>query len=170
MIWSMIWSMIWPMRRRAAAGSALAVAVLVLIGAACGGSTSSSAGSAITDVSDVHIFAASVEAPASDGVAQVVADLHNASDTKDELVAVSCSCGGTLTLFEPNASKPTTAISLPPQKVVLFGPRGARIQLSDLPSPLTVGSTVQLTFSFAAATPATATAAVQPPGSPSPAT
>jgi copper(I)-binding protein len=156
--------------RRGDASSALALAALVLIGAACGGSTTSTSGSAITDVSDVHIFAASVEAPASDGIAQVVADLHNASDTKDELVAVSCSCGGTATLFEPGASKPTTAIALPSQKVVLFGPRGARIQLSDLPSPLTVGSTVQLTFSFATATPTSATAAVQPPGSPSPAT
>ena len=156
--------------RRGDASSALALAALVLIGAACGGSTTSTSGSAIADVSDVHIFAASVEAPASDGIAQVVADLHNASDTKDELVAVSCSCGGTATLFEPGASKPTTAIALPSQKVVLFGPRGARIQLSDLPSPLTVGSTVQLTFSFATATPTSATAAVQPPGSPSPAT
>jgi copper(I)-binding protein len=156
--------------RRGDASSALALAALVLIGAACGGSTTSTSGSAITDVSDVHIFAASVEAPSSDGIAQVVADLHNASDTKDELVAVSCSCGGTATLFEPGASKPTTAIALPSQKVVLFGPRGARIQLSDLPSPLTVGSTVQLTFSFATATPTSATAAVQPPGSPSPAT
>jgi len=159
-----------PMRRRGDASSALALAALVLIGAACGGSTTSTSGSAITDVSDVHIFAASVEAPSSDGIAQVVADLHNASDTKDELVAVSCSCGGTATLFEPGASKPTTAIALPSQKVVLFGPRGARIQLSDLPSPLTVGSTVQLTFSFATGTPTSATAAVQPPGSPSPAT
>jgi copper(I)-binding protein len=162
--------MIWPMRRRGDASSALALAALILIGAACGGSTTSTSGSAITDVSDVHIFAASVEAPSSDGIAQVVADLHNASDTKDELVAVSCSCGGTATLFEPGASKATTAIPLPSQKVVLFGPRGARIQLSDLPSPLTVGSTVQLTFSFATATPTSATAAVQPPGSPSPAT
>jgi copper(I)-binding protein len=162
--------MMWPMRRRGDASSALALAALILIGAACGGSTTSTSGSAITDVSDVHIFAASVEAPSSDGIAQVVADLHNASDTKDELVAVSCSCGGTATLFEPGASKSTTAIPLPSQKVVLFGPRGARIQLSDLPSPLTVGSTVQLTFSFATATPTSATAAVQPPGSPSPAT
>ena len=162
--------MMWPMRRRGDVSSALALAALVLIGAACGGSTTSSSGSAITDVSDVHIFAASVEAPASHGIAQVVADLHNASDTKDELVAVSCSCGGTATLFDPGASKPATAIPLPSQKVVLFGPRGARIQLSDLPSPLTVGSTVQLTFSFATATPTSATAAVQHPGSPSPAT
>jgi copper(I)-binding protein len=162
--------MIWPLRRRVGASSALAFAALVSVGAACGGTTTSNAGSAITDVSDVHIFAASVEAPASHGVAQVVADLHNASDAKDELVGVSCSCGGTATLFEPGASKPTTAIPLPSQKVVLFGPRGARIQLSDLPSPLTVGSTVQLTFSFATATPTSATAAVQPPGSPSPAT
>jgi len=158
------------MRRWIGPSSAVALAVLVVVGAACGGSTTSSSGSAITDVSDVHIFAASVEAPASHGIAQVVADLHNASDTKDALVAVSCSCGGTATLFDQGASKPATAIPLPSQKVVLFGPRGARIQLSDLPSPLTVGSTVQLTFSFATATQTTATAAVQPPGSPSPAT
>ena len=158
------------MRRWIGPSSAVALAVLVMVGAACGGPTTSSSGSAITDVSDVHIFAASVEAPASHGIAQVVADLHNASDTKDALVAVSCSCGGTATLFDQGASKPATAIPLPSQKVVLFGPRGARIQLSDLPSPLTVGSTVQLTFSFATATQTTATAAVQPPGSPSPAT
>jgi copper(I)-binding protein len=158
------------MRLRLGASSAVALATLAVIGAACGGTTTSNAGSAITDVSDVHIFAASVEAPASHGIAQVVADLHNASDAKDELVGVSCSCGGSATLFEPGASKPTMAIPLPSQKVVLFGPRGARIQLSDLPSPLTVGSTVQLTFSFATATPTSATAAVQPPGSPSPAT
>jgi len=158
------------MRRWIGPSSAVALAVLVMVGAACGGPTTSSSGSAITDVSDVHIFAASVEAPASHGIAQVVADLHNASDTKDALVAVSCSCGGTATLFDQGASKPATAIPLPSQKVMLFGPRGARIQLSDLPSPLTVGSTVQLTFSFATATPTSATAAVQPPGSASPAT
>ncbi len=146
------------------------VAALGLTAAACGGSATSSTAAAITDVSDIHIFAASVQAPTSDGIAQVVADLHNAADTRDDLVSVSCSCGGAATLFEPGAPKPATAIPLPSQKVVLFGPRGARIQLSDLPSRLGVGSTVQLTFSFANATPATATAAVQPPDSASPAT
>jgi copper(I)-binding protein len=149
---------------------AVAFIVLALTAGACSATTTSSSGSAITDVSEVHIFAASVEAPASGGIAQVVADLHNASDSKDELVAASCSCGGTATLFEPGATKPTTSIALPSQKVVLFGPRGARIELSDLAQPLTVGSTVTLTFSFATAAPAMATAAVRPSGSPSPAT
>ena len=145
-------------------GAAIA---LTLTAAACGGSTRSTS-SAIADVSDVHIFAVSVEAP-SGGVAQVVADLHNASDAKDALVSVSCSCGGTAALFEPGATKPAGSIALPPQKVVLFGPRGARIELSQLPQPLTVGATVNLTFSFQTATPASATAAVQEPGTPSPA-
>jgi len=148
-----------------------AVIALALTAAACGGSTTSSTSSAIAGDSDVHIFAASVEAASGDsGIAQVVADLHNASDAKDALVSVSCSCGGTATLFEPGATKPATSITLPSQKVVLFGPRGARIELSQLPQPLTVGSTVNLTFSFQTATPASATAAVQQPGSPSPAT
>ncbi|MFL5790642.1 MAG: copper chaperone PCu(A)C [Actinomycetota bacterium] len=144
---------------------------LGLAAAACGGSTTSSTASAIGDVSDVHIFAASVDAASGSGdVAQVVADLHNASDAKDALVSVSCSCGGTATLFEPGAGSPATSIALPPQKVVLFGPRGARIELSDLAQPLAVGSTVTLTFSFETATPTSATAAVQAPGRPSPAT
>lgn len=144
---------------------------LTLAAAACGGSTTSATSSAITDVSDVHIFAASVEAaPASGGAAQVVADLHNASNTKDALISVSCSCGGTAMLFQPGATTPATSIALPPQKVVLFGPRGARIELSALAQPLAVGSTVNLTFSFQTATPATATATVQAPGSASPAT
>ena len=146
-------------------GAAIA---LTLTAAACGGSTSSTS-SAIADMSDVHIFAASVEARSS-GVAQVVADLHNASDAKDALVSVSCSCGGTAALFEPSATKAAASIALPPQKVVLFGPRGARIELSQLPQPLAVGATVNLTFSFQTATPASATATVQGPGSPSPAT
>ena len=153
------------MRRRA-----VAFLVLALTAGACSGSTTSSTAPAIADVSDVHIFAASVEAPAAGGAAQVVADLHNAGSTKDALVSASCSCGGTATLFEKGATKPTTSIALPSQKVVLFGPRGARIELSDLAQPLTVGSTVTLTFSFATAAPAMATAAVQPSGSPSPAT
>jgi copper(I)-binding protein len=145
-----------------------AVIALALTAAACGGSTTSSTSSAIAGESDVHIFAASVEAASGgSGIAQVVADLHNASDAKDALVSVSCSCGGTATLFEPGATEPATSITLPSQKVVLFGPRGARIELSQ---PLTVGSTVNLTFSFQTAMPASATAAVQQPGSPSPAT
>lgn len=148
----------------------VAVLVLGLAAAACSETTTSSAPSATTAVSDIHIFAASVEAPASGGVAQVVADLHNASDAKDELVSVSCSCGGTATLFAPGATKPTNGIPLPSQKVVLFGPRGARIELSDLSPQPAAGSTVQLTFSFAHATPTTATAAVQPAGTPSPTT
>jgi copper(I)-binding protein len=144
---------------------------LALAAAACGGSATSSTAPAIVDESNVHVFAASVEAaPASGGAAQVVADLHNASDAKDALVLVSCSCGGTATLFEPGASKPTTSIALPSQKVVLFGPRGARIELSGLGQPLTLGSTVNLTFSFETTTPASATAVVKSPGSPSPAT
>jgi len=148
-----------------------ALTVLALAAAACGGSTSgTSSPAAITDTSDVHIFAASVEAPAADGIAQVVADLHNAGDAKDALVSVSCSCGGTATLFEPGATKAATSIALPSQKVVLFGPRGARIELSDLLQPLAAGSTVTLTFSFATTTPASATAAVERPVSPSPAT
>jgi copper(I)-binding protein len=154
------------MNRRFVAFIALALA---LVAAACGGSMTSTT-PPVTDVSDVHIFAASVEAaPPSGGVVQVVADLHNASDAKDALVSVSCSCGGTATLFEPGATKPATSIALPSQKVVLFGPRGARIELSGLAQPLAVGSTVGLTFSFQTAAPASATAAVQPPGSPSPA-
>ena len=150
----------------------LAVATLAVVAAACGGgSTSTATAPAITDTSDIHIFAASVEAaPADGGVAQVVAELHNASDAKDALVSVSCNCGGTATLFEPGASKPAASIALPSQKVVLFGPRGARIELSGLAQPLSVGSSVTLTFSFQNATPASATAAVQPPGSPSSAT
>lgn len=142
-----------------------AVIALALTAAACGGSTTSSTSSAIADVSDVHIFAASVEAASGgSGIAQVVADLHNASDTKDALVSVSCSCGGTATLFGPDATKPATSIALPSQKVVLFGPRGARIELSGLAQPLTVGSTVNLTFSFETTTPASATAAVKAAG------
>ncbi len=146
-------------------GAAIA---LTLTAASCGGSTSPTS-SAIADGSYVHIFGASVEAPSSGGVAQVVANLHNASDANDALVSVSCSCGGTATLFEPGATKPATSIALPSQKVVLFGPRGARIELSQLPQPLTVGATLNLTFSFQTATPASATAAVQRPRSPSPA-
>jgi copper(I)-binding protein len=152
------------MKRRVGACIALTVA------AACGGSATSSTSPAIADASDVHVFAASVEAaPAAGGVAQVVADLHNASDAKDALVSVSCSCGGTATLFEPSAAKPATSIPLPSQKVVMFGPRGARIELSGLAQPLMAGSTVNLTFSFQTTTPAVATAVVQAPGSPSPA-
>jgi copper(I)-binding protein len=143
--------------------------VLVLSAAACGGPTTSSAAPAISDVSDVHIFAASVVAASASGdAAQVVADLHNASDTKDALVSVSCSCGGTAMLFEPGATQPATSITLPSQKVVLFGPRGARIQLSGLAQPLAVGTTVNLTFSFQTTSPASATAGVQPPAEPSP--
>jgi len=154
------------MRRRVGACIALALAA-----SACSGSTTSSTAPAIVDQSNVHIFAASVEAaPASGGAAQVVADLHNASDAKDALVSVSCSCGGTATLFEPGAAKPASSIALPSQKVVLFGPRGARIELSGLGQPLTVGSTVTLTFSFETTTPASATAVVNAPGSPSAAT
>ena len=133
-----------------------------LAAAACGGSTTSTTTSAVADTSDVHVFAASVEtAPANGDAAQVVADLHNASDTADALVSVSCSCGGTAMLFEPGATKPATSIALPPQKLVLFGPRGARIELSGLAQPLTLGSTVNLTFSFETTTPASATAAVK---------
>ena len=150
----------------------LAAVTLAVVAAACGsGSTSTATAPAITDVSDIHIFSASVEAaPAGGGIAQIVADLHNASDANDALVSVSCSCGGTATLFEPGASKQATSIALPSQKVVLFGPRGARIELSGLAQPLSAGSTVTLTFSFQTATPASATAAVQPAGSDSPAT
>jgi copper(I)-binding protein len=146
-----------------------ALVVLSIAAVACGSTTSTTPPAAITDVSDIHIFSASVEAPASNGIAQVVADLHNAADTKDELVSVACSCGGTASLFEPGATKPATSIPLPSQKVVLFGPRGVRIELSDRTQPLTPGSTVTLTFSFATATPATATAAVERAESPSPA-
>jgi copper(I)-binding protein len=153
------------MRRRV-----LALTMLALAATACGGGSTTNSTSAIADVSDVHVFAATVEAPSNDGGAQVVADLHNASDTKDALVSVSCSCGGTATLFEPGATKPATSIAIPAQKVVPFGPKGARIELSGLEQPLAVGSTVNLTFSFQTTTPTSATAAVEPPGSASPAT
>jgi len=140
-----------------------ALVVIAIVATACGSTTSTTSPAAITDTSDIHVFSASVEAPASGGVAQVVADLHNAADTKDGLVSVSCSCGGTVTLYEPGATKPATSIPLPSQKVVLFGPRGVRIELSDPSQPLTAGSTVTLTFSFATATPTSATAAVEGP-------
>jgi copper(I)-binding protein len=149
---------------------AVALVLVVVVAAACGGSSSSSFTSpAIADVSDIHVFAASVE-PGSGGVAQVVADLHNAADAKDALVSVSCSCGSTATLYEDGATKPASSIALPSQKVVLFGPKGARIQLTDSAQPLSTLTTVTLTFSFANAQPTTATAAIQAPGSPSPTT
>jgi copper(I)-binding protein len=145
------------------------VALVIVVGASCGGGSSSpSTPSAIADLSDIHVFAASVE-PGTGGVAQVVADLHNAADAKDALVSVSCSCGGTATLYEDGATKPTSSIALPSQKVVLFGPMGARIQLTDLAQPLSSLTTVDLTFSFTNAAPTSATAAIQAPGSPSPA-
>jgi copper(I)-binding protein len=148
----------------------VAVALVLVVAASCGGDSSSPViPSGIADFSDIHVFAASVE-PGTGGVAQVVADLHNAADTKDALVSVSCSCGGTATLYEEGATKPTTSIALPSQKVALFGPKGARIQLTDLSQPLSSLTTVNLTFSFANAAPTTATAAIQAPGSPSPTT
>ena len=144
-----------------------ALLVLALVVVACGSTTNSTSPAAITEVSDIHVFSASVQAPAAGGTAQVVADLHNAADAKDALVSVSCSCGGTAALFEPGATQPSTSIPLPSQKVVLFGPRGVRIELSDTTQPLTVGSTVTLTFSFARATPTSATAEVERPAGPS---
>jgi copper(I)-binding protein len=147
-----------------------AVALVLVVAVSCGGGSSSpSTPSAIADVSDIHVFAANVEA-GSGGVAQVVADLHNAADAKDALVSVSCSCGGTATLYEEGATEPTTSIALPSQKVVLFGPKGARIQLTDLAQPLSSLTTVELTFSFANAAPTSATAAIEAPGSASPTT
>jgi copper(I)-binding protein len=154
------------MTRRAA----LALAVVLVFAASCGGGSSSpSTPSAIADGSGIHVFAASVES-GTGGVAQVVADLHNAADTKDALVSVSCSCGGTAALYEQGATKPTSSIALPSQKVVLFGPKGNRIQLTDLAQPLSSLTTVDLTFSFTNAAPTTATAAIQIPESASPAT
>jgi copper(I)-binding protein len=147
----------------------VAVALVLVFAASCGGGSSSPfTPSSIADFSDIHIFSASVE-HGTDGIAQVVADLHNAADAKDALVSVSCSCGGTATLYEAGATKPTSSIALPSQKVVLFGPKGDRIQLTDLAQPLASLTTVELTFSFANAAPTTATAAIQAPGSPSPA-
>ena len=144
----------------------VAVALALVFAASCGGGSSSPlAPSPIADDSDIHVFAASVEAG---GVAEVVADLHNAADAKDALVSVSCSCGGTAALYEQGTTKPTSSIALPSQKVVLFGPKGARIQLTDLAQPLSSLTTVDLTFSFANAAPTTATAAIQGAGSPSP--
>jgi copper(I)-binding protein len=146
----------------------VAVALVLMFAASCGGGSSSPlAPSPIADVSDIHVFAASVEAGAG-SVAEVVADLHNAADAKDALVSVSCSCGGTAALYEQGATKPTSSIALPSQKVVLFGPKGARFQLTDLAQPLSSLTTVDLTFSFANAAPTTATAAIQGAGSPSP--
>jgi copper(I)-binding protein len=148
----------------------VAVALVLVFAASCGGGSSSSfTPSSIADISDIHVFAASVE-PGTGGVAQVVADLHNAADAKDALVSVSCSCGGTATLYDEGATKPATSIALPSQKVVLFGPKGARIQLTDLAQPLASLTTVDLTFSFTTAAPTTATAAIQSPESPSAAT
>jgi copper(I)-binding protein len=147
------------------------VVLLFVLAVSCGeGSSSPSAPPpSMADVSDIHVFAASVE-PGTGAVAQVVADLHNAADAKDALVSVSCSCGGTAALYEEGTTKPTSSIALPPQKVTLFGPKGARIQLTDLAQPLSSLTTVDLTFSFAHAAPTTATAAIQGPGSPSPTT
>jgi copper(I)-binding protein len=148
----------------------VAVALVLVVAASCGGGSSSPfTPSAIADVSDIHVFAASVE-PGTGGVAQVVADLHNAADAKDALVSVSCSCGGTATLYEKGAAKPASSIALPSQKVTLFGPKGARIQLTDLAQPLSSLTTVTLTFSFTTATPTTAIAAIEGSGNTSPAT
>jgi hypothetical protein len=58
--------------------------------------------------------------------------LRIADHAKDALVSVSCSCGGTATLYEEGAQA-TTSIALLSQKVALFRPKG-RIQLTDLRS------------------------------------
>ena len=89
--------------------------------------------------------------------------VHNAATTDDRLESVTCTCSATVRIVEPRPSggtEPVRSVDLPPNQVVLMGPHGPHVTLTNLTPPPAPGSTVTLELHFAHATPATTVVAV----------
>lgn len=151
------------------------LAVLAMIGllTACGGGSSTSLPTDLvgTPSAEVHVLSPTV-VPESGGTADANLALHNAGAARDRLVGVSCTCATAAEIHGGSTAGdagPVDSISLPPDKVVFFGPGGPHIVLLGLTQSLAAGDTVTLSFTFEIAEPTTAVATVVAAKTPSPA-
>jgi copper(I)-binding protein len=150
----------------------LAIVAVIWLLSACGGaSTSLPPDLAGTPASEVHVLSPAVTPGGTDNADAELA-LHNAGSTRDRLVGVSCTCAMAAEIHGGSAAGdagPVDAIPLPPDKVVFFGPGGPHIVLLGLTAPLAAGDTVALSFTFEIAAPTSAVAMVVAAKTPSPA-
>jgi copper(I)-binding protein len=152
------------MRRRAA------IAAIVFVLAACGGSATSSPPSpaSAAPASDIHVFAATVTPDGEQADVEVA--IHNAAATADALTGVSCACATAAEIHGAGPHGdigPVESVKLPPNKVVTFAPGGPHIELLALRQPLAAGDTVTLELTFANAPPLSTVAEVRAAATPS---
>ena len=97
---------------------------------------------------------------------QLDTSLHNAGDTPDRLVSITCACAKVVQIHDVgDGGRPgpvVSSVKLPPQQIVFFGPNGMQILLTGLTAPLSRGGTVDLLFSFEVAPDASIVAKVRP--------
>lgn len=137
------------------------LACLAAVAAACGGGSSTARPSAELP-SIVHVFSASYTATGA-ASALITMAVHNAASTDDRLESVTCTCSATVRIVEPRSSggtEPVRSVDLPPNQVVLLGPHGPHVTLTNLSPTPAPGSTMTLKLHFAHATPATTVVAV----------
>jgi copper(I)-binding protein len=149
-----------------------AIVAVVAVLSACGGDSSTSLPTDLVGaISEVHVLSPTVTPEGAD-TADAALALHNAGATRDRLLGVSCTCATAAEIHGGSAAGdagPVESIALPPDKAVFFGPGGPHIVLLGLTAPLAPGDTVTLSFTFETADPTSAVATVVAAKTPSPA-
>jgi copper(I)-binding protein len=143
----------------------LGVFALLLSACGDGSSSSPSTGLPTTSESAIHALAPTVT-PDGTHTAHLVLALHNAGTTRDRLLGVSCTCATRSEIRGDGG--PVDSVTLPANKAVFFGPDGPDIVLLGIITPLQVGETITVSFTFETAAPMTADAIVVAAKSPSP--
>ena len=145
--------------------------VLTVLLAACGGASSGAGMTSTaptTPVSLMHVLAATVTPDGQDADASFT--VHNGTGAPDRLVGVTCPCATAAEIHGADATGdlgPVAGVTLPPDEAVEFAPGGPHVVLVDVAGPLTPGSTVTLTLTFAHAAPVDVVATVAAPPTPS---
>jgi copper(I)-binding protein len=140
---------------------ALLACLVAAVAVACGGGSSTVSPS--TELpSIVHVFSSSFTSTGA-ASALITMAVHNAATTDDRLESVTCTCSATVRIVEPRTSggtEPVRSVELPPNEVVLMGPHGPHVTLTNLTPAPAPGSTLTLELHFAHATPTTTVVAV----------
>jgi copper(I)-binding protein len=152
--------------RRLASRLPLALITLALAVAACSTGTASPAASA--GAGSMTVQDAWARPAAMGGTSAAYFVVSNGTGTEDALIDVSTPAAGSASLHETMAAdsgmtgmQPVAEIPIPAGGSATLGPGGYHVMLMDLPAPLEIGATLELTLTFRNAEPVTVRATVK---------
>jgi copper(I)-binding protein len=86
--------------------------------------------------------------PTGEGTATITFGAHNAGTDTDQLLGVTCDCGGSARVLGPDGDD-VDGVDIAPEETLFLGPGTATVEIRGIPAPLEPGSFVGLTVEFA---------------------